>query len=86
MSSANWTHTIRPSANRPPLAYVIALGWFAARQLAWWLACGIDQALTCAERARQRRQLAELDDYMLRDVGLTRADVASEIRKSFWQQ
>jgi uncharacterized protein YjiS (DUF1127 family) len=43
-----------------------------------------DGALLWAERARQRRQLAELDDYMLRDIGLTRSDVANEIRKPFW--
>ena len=36
---------------------------------------GVEAALTWAERARQRRQLAELNDYMLRDIGLSRADV-----------
>jgi uncharacterized protein YjiS (DUF1127 family) len=86
MSSANCNHTIRPPVHRPPSIYVVALAWFAARHVAWRLTRGIDQALACAERSRQRRQLAELDDYMLRDVGLTRADVASELRKPFWQQ
>jgi uncharacterized protein YjiS (DUF1127 family) len=86
MSSADCTDTIKPRVNRSPALYPLALAWFAARQLGWWLARGADQALAGAERARQRRQLAELDDYMLRDIGLTRADVASEISKSFWQQ
>ncbi len=37
-----------------------------------------------SERARQRRQLAALDDRMLKDIGLTRADVMSETDKPFW--
>jgi len=86
MSPADCTHTIRPTEHRPPAAYVIALPWLAAHRLVWSLGRGIDHVLLWAERARQRRQLAELDAYMLRDIGLTRADVASEIRKSFWQQ
>jgi uncharacterized protein YjiS (DUF1127 family) len=37
------------------------------------------------ERAHQRRALAMLDDRLLRDIGLTRFDVANEIRKPFWR-
>jgi len=37
------------------------------------------------ERARQRRQLECLNDRMLRDIGLTRADVLAEASKPFWQ-
>ena len=36
------------------------------------------------ERARQRRRLSELDDRMLKDIGLTRTDVAREVEKPFW--
>lgn len=36
-------------------------------------------------RVESRRHLAELDDRMLADVGLSRADVAPEVAKSFWQ-
>ena len=86
MSSADCTPTIQPPDSPPPAAYAIALPWFAAGRLAWWLGQGADRALLWAERARQRRQLAELNEYMLRDIGLTRAEVAAEIRKSFWQQ
>ena len=39
----------------------------------------------CAERARQRRALANLDEHLLRDIGLNRAEVAGEVRKHFWQ-
>jgi uncharacterized protein YjiS (DUF1127 family) len=38
-----------------------------------------------AELARQRHALAELDDRLLQDIGLTRDDVASEVEKPFWQ-
>jgi uncharacterized protein YjiS (DUF1127 family) len=31
---------------------------------------------------RARAHLAELDDRMLRDIGITRADVATELRQS----
>lgn len=36
------------------------------------------------ERARQRRHLSELDERMLQDIGVTRADVDREIAKPFW--
>lgn len=38
------------------------------------------------ERARQRRQLAALDDRMLRDIGVSTSDVEHETRKWFWQK
>lgn len=36
-------------------------------------------------RYRSRVQLMELDDNMLRDIGLTRADVAAELRRPLLQ-
>lgn len=36
------------------------------------------------ERARQRRQLQQLSDRMLQDLGLTRADVEHEASKPPW--
>jgi uncharacterized protein YjiS (DUF1127 family) len=36
-------------------------------------------------RARQRAHLAALDDRLLRDIGLTRADVERELLKPFWR-
>lgn len=54
------------------------MGWLSVlwilRTIAWW-----------RDRARQRRHLAKLDDRMLRDIGLTRLDVAAECRKLPWQ-
>jgi uncharacterized protein YjiS (DUF1127 family) len=37
------------------------------------------------ERARQRRHLRFLSDHMLRDLGLTRAEVQVEGSKPFWR-
>jgi uncharacterized protein YjiS (DUF1127 family) len=37
------------------------------------------------DRRRQRSILARLDDRMLRDIGLTYADVEGEIAKPFWR-
>lgn len=37
-------------------------------------------------RARERRQLASLSERMLRDIGLTRADIEGECRKPFWMR
>jgi uncharacterized protein YjiS (DUF1127 family) len=36
------------------------------------------------DRARQRRQLASLDDRMLADLGISRCDVMRECDKPFW--
>ena len=33
---------------------------------------------------RERRQLLELSDHMLRDVGLTRAEARDEAARPFW--
>ncbi|SIO56638.1 Uncharacterized conserved protein YjiS, DUF1127 family [Rhodovulum sp. ES.010] len=34
--------------------------------------------------ARQRRRLAELDDALLRDIGLTREQARAEARRPIW--
>ncbi len=41
--------------------------------------------LRWCDRHRQRRQLGELDDSLLGDVGLTRAMADAERRKPFWR-
>jgi uncharacterized protein YjiS (DUF1127 family) len=35
-------------------------------------------------RARQRRQLRELTDSQLKDIGVSRVDALQEARKPFW--
>ena len=36
-------------------------------------------------RAHERRMLLQLDERMLKDIGVTRADVAHEASKPFWR-
>lgn len=43
------------------------------------------RVLTWSERIRQRRALSALDDWVLKDIGLTHADVMRECDKPFWQ-
>lgn len=47
---------------------------------------GLARALTTwHERLRQRERLATLDDHLLRDIGLTRAQALAESTKPFWR-
>ncbi|TAJ42897.1 MAG: DUF1127 domain-containing protein [Reyranella sp.] len=40
--------------------------------------------MTRAELARSRRQLAQLDERLLRDIGLDRGTARHEATKGFW--
>lgn len=42
--------------------------------------------LVWQDRAHQRRHLATLDDRLLRDMGLSRADVDHETSLPFWRE
>ncbi len=41
--------------------------------------------LSWGERAKQRRELAKLDNHMLADIGITPAARDAEIKKAFWE-
>ena len=41
--------------------------------------------ITWLERARSRRELAELPPHLLKDIGLTEADRVVESNKPFWR-
>jgi len=49
------------------------------------LARALDAVLLWHERARQRRQLLQLSDAMLRDIGVSRANALGEAGKPFWR-
>ena len=46
----------------------------------------MQQVAQWQERARSRYLLQQLDDRMLRDIGLSRSDVHRECTKFFWQR
>ena len=45
----------------------------------------IDTLLRCYAVSRARSDMSRLDDRMLEDIGITRADVEYERRKPFWK-
>ena len=45
----------------------------------------VDGVFDWMDRARQRRHLAELDDRLLRDIGISRAEVDAEISRPVWR-
>ena len=84
MSQQNCTQPIA-SRLQPALVLLSALAWLALRRLGHGCRGVVELALLWTERARQRRQLAELNDHMLRDIGVTRADAWAEADKPFWR-
>jgi uncharacterized protein YjiS (DUF1127 family) len=44
----------------------------------------LDTVAMWQERRRQRLALASLDDHMLHDIGISRADVEAEVTRPFW--
>jgi uncharacterized protein YjiS (DUF1127 family) len=62
-------HLLRDGTGMLGRAIDIAFDWYGCRHQA----------------ARCRRGLARLDDRMLKDIGLNRADVEREIGKPFWR-
>ena len=83
MDDPNCTRTMNPRAHA--MALVLALAWYIMRRLAHGAGRAAESGLLWLERARQRRQLRELSDHMLRDIGLTRADAWAEAEKPFWR-
>ena len=41
---------------------------------------------TWSARVEDRRQLAQMNDRLLADIGLSRSDIAIEVNKFFWQK
>ena len=52
--------------------------------LAGTVVVGVEALITRAELSRSRRQLSELDDRLLRDIGLDRGKAQYEASKGFW--
>ena len=84
MDTQDCTHTIESRAPSV-LALLVASAWYARSRVGQGAGRIAEVGLTWFDRARQRRQLCEFSDHMLRDVGLTRADVWAESAKPFWR-
>jgi uncharacterized protein YjiS (DUF1127 family) len=66
-----------------PAALSFSLSRLAAL-MAGTVVVGVENFLTRAELRRSRKQLAELDDRLLQDIGLDRARARFEAAKGFW--
>jgi len=50
-----------------------------------WFGILVDRCQDWRERMQQRRDLGALSTHMLKDIGLSGADVEMELRKRPWQ-
>ncbi|MBT3205511.1 MAG: DUF1127 domain-containing protein [Gammaproteobacteria bacterium] len=46
---------------------------------------GVETLQLWIDRHHHRKQLSQLSDHMLKDMGLTRVDVYNEVTKPFWK-
>ena len=69
-----WTESSRFEARDTPLV----------RRLLIAALDGIARLWTAYKVAQQRRQLSQLDDRMLHDIGITRAQAHMEAARGFW--
>ena len=58
---------------------------FRHGRLAVWLVAVLDRMVLWQARRTQRQVLAGLDGRLLKDMGLSHADVARETGKPFWR-
>ena len=78
-------HTISHRGSETTFARIAILG-LSICEIAVALAVhGALKVIVWQERARERNRLAAMDDRMLRDIGLSRSDIAQETSKAFWQ-
>jgi uncharacterized protein YjiS (DUF1127 family) len=84
-SGRHWHQPVLPGELRDPIAAVAGALDAGLRRLRTALRHAATTLALWAERERSRRELEELSDYTLRDVGLTRADVWREASKPWWR-
>ena len=78
MSSLSSVRTfVRPATPAFSIGRAVAL--FAGA-----VAVGIETVMNRAELARSRRQMAQLDERLLRDIGLDRMAARQEAEKGYW--
>ncbi len=67
------------SSSIPPLALTDGL-----RAMGRGLAYFTQHFLTCLDVARQRRQLLALDEWALKDIGISQSEARNEANRGFW--
>lgn len=76
------------TAFQPAAAGRIAPGARALSQPLRWLArstrAAIKAVRDCNDRIHAREDLRDMDEWQLRDLGLTRPDVMAEVNRPFW--
>lgn len=78
-------HTITHRPAESTFVRALVLGWSICERVGALAAYAVIKLIVWQERARERNRLAAMDDFMLRDIGLSRSDVARETNKPFWQ-
>ena len=73
--------SVREIARTDPSSFTIGR---AFALIAGTVVVGVEALVTRAEVRKSRRQLAELDDRLLRDIGLDRGVARHEASKGFW--
>ena len=66
-----WVHAMRPA--KVSVAFMASLQVIARTVLGW------------NERSRQRQALRDLDDHLLKDIGIARSAAAIEASEPFWR-
>lgn len=61
---------------------VAALSWHWLRFAS---TAAFDLVLVWHQRSVERHRLSELNDHMLKDIGISRDEVEAECRKPFWK-
>ena len=73
------------TATRPTPGLDISLKGISFKGLSTLIVKVTDTVLDWQDRARQRHRLGEMDDRLLRDIGVSRADLENEAAKPFWR-
>lgn len=63
----------------------LTLGYQTAMNTGAWSIRAIATVALWHQRYRQRQALARLDDWQLRDIGISREAAVRESRKPFWK-
>jgi len=81
------THNRKPAMNTAAFADTLPARWSAgdAAPAASWIDGAAGLLARWLDASRSRQTLEDLDEHLLRDIGITRDEAQHEARKFFWQ-